>query len=156
MPINPQRLEAFGLFVGLKPEHLIKIGSIAEEVSYKKNEILFKEGDPGDAIYLIEDGSVRISKDIPNVGEEALSILKIGSFFGEMNLITGKPRSADARANEKVNLIKIENERFKKLFAEDKDLAISVLWALSKILAERLHQQNEKYRALLAMTVPFQ
>ena len=156
MPINPQRLEAFSLFAGLKPEHLIKIGTIAEEVTYKKNEVLFLEGDPGDAIMLIEDGSVRISKDIPNVGEEALAILKIGSFFGEMNFITGNPRTADARANERCQVLKVNTDKFKELFDENKDLAISVMWALSKILAERLHQQNERYRAMLAMTVPFQ
>lgn len=156
MAINPQRLEAFSLFAGLKPEHLIKIGTIAEEITAKKEQVLFRDGDAGDAIFLIEDGSVRISKEIPMVGEEALTILKIGSYFGEMNFLTGNPRSADARANETTKLIEIKNDRFRKLMDEDKDLAISVLWAFVKTLANRLNSSNEKYRAILAMSLPFQ
>jgi len=60
---------------------------------------IFSEGDTGDRLYVVADGRVRISRDIPGLGEEALTILEVGEVFGEMAWIDARPRSADAIAH---------------------------------------------------------
>ena len=93
------------LFRELKPSEMERLLSISKEKKVKKDEVIFKEGDIGDAFYLIVAGSVRISTLVPGVGEEALTILKAGEYFGEMALIDDAPRSASAIANEDTMLL---------------------------------------------------
>jgi len=73
--------------------------SLSREKRLPSGEVIFQEGDPGDRMYVVLEGQVRISKHIPGIGEEALAILERGDYFGEMALIDSLPRSADARAH---------------------------------------------------------
>ena len=75
--------------------------SLSRERKLKSGQILFHEGDPGDAMYVVLDGRVLISKFIPGAGEEALAFLERGDYFGEMALIDRAPRSAQARASRR-------------------------------------------------------
>ena len=65
--------------------------------------MIFEEGEQGDKFYLILDGAVRISRIVPGMGEEALAVLRAGTYFGEMALIDDFPRCADARAHERAS-----------------------------------------------------
>jgi CRP-like cAMP-binding protein len=113
-------------------------------------------GVPGDKFYFILKGEVRISKIIPGVGEEALVILKKGSYFGEMSLIDNQPRSAHAIVNKPAELMVIEREDFEKMLQSDKELAYKLLWTFLKTLSHRLRETNEKILGFFAMTGPFQ
>jgi CRP-like cAMP-binding protein len=96
------------LFRELTPSEMDILISISKEKRVKKNEVIFKEGDIGDAFYMIVSGSVRISTIVPGVGEEALTILREGEYFGEMALIDDAPRSASAIANDDTILLVID------------------------------------------------
>ncbi len=115
-------------------------GSFEKELV--KGEVLFKEGDPGDEIYIIKKGKIRIYKEIE--GEErTLAILKEGEIFGEMAVLDGKPRSASAEA--------VENTVLEVL---SKDSIVNVINShpmvkfLIDTLIERLRTADEQLRLL--------
>src|SRR5437667_352967 len=80
-------LKNVALFQGLTHPQLQKIAGIATEMAFEGSTAIFREGDRGDAMYVIAEGKVRISKTVPGIGEEALAILEKGQYFGEMALI---------------------------------------------------------------------
>jgi CRP-like cAMP-binding protein len=87
------------LFRNLDEMERAQILIIGDVRSYSAEQLLFREGDPGDGLYLVVKGSVRISKQ-SLTGEEALAILESPAFFGEMALIDNSARAADAIVNE--------------------------------------------------------
>ena len=98
-----EMLSKVHLFAGLAPDALLAIASITTEETHALGEKIFEHGDPGDKLYLILDGKVRISRDVPGMGEEALAVLGPGDVFGEMCLFEEAPRSADARVHSRVH-----------------------------------------------------
>ncbi len=71
-------------------------------------------GTPATKLYLILEGKVRISRDVPGMGEEALAVLGPGQIFGEMALLDESPRSADARVHERCQLLAIPKRRLRR------------------------------------------
>ncbi len=112
--------------------------------AFARDAVIFKEGDPGDRCYVITNGDVRISKFIPNIGEEALAVLKPGDYFGEMALIDKFPRSAHAIANADVAVLAINKADLDKMLIMDRELGYKILWAFTKTLSKRLRETNEK------------
>src|SRR5262249_20233622 len=92
-------LEKVPLFSGLNPSQLRSVAILAEVRRFEAGVSLFKEGDVGDGMYVVIQGKVRISKQVPGIGEEALAILEAGQYFGEMAIIEDSARSADAIAH---------------------------------------------------------
>jgi CRP/FNR family transcriptional regulator, cyclic AMP receptor protein len=155
MAIELAALRKVDLFASLLPEHLKLIAGIVHEVEHKPSDKLFGDGDPADRFYFIVAGKVRISKQIPGVGEEALAVLEPGDYFGEMALIDEAPRSADAICNTTVTLGVIEKTAFEDLLFMNKDLAYDMLWTFVRTLSTRLRESNEKMRAFLTMAGSF-
>ena len=143
------------LFESLSVHELEKIEKIARMEAFGRDTVIFKEGDPGDRCYVITNGDVRISKFIPNIGEEALSVLKPGDYFGEMAPIDNFPRSAHAIANTDVALLAISKTDLDKILIMDRELGYKLLWAFTKTLSKRLRETNEKLTSFLAMTGGF-
>ena len=77
---------------------------------------------------------MRISRDVPGMGEEALAVLGPGQVFGEMALLDESPRSADARVHERCRLLAIPKDGFDDLLFLHKDLAYEVLWSIVRML----------------------
>ncbi len=132
------------LFAGLAPLYLRRIAALGTAEQSDRGTVVFKEGDPGDKVYLILDGAVRISRQVPGMGEEALAVLKAGDYFGEMALIDDFPRSADAIAHESCRLFVISKDRLADLLFVDRDLAYDLLWNFVRTLAGRLRETNDK------------
>jgi CRP/FNR family cyclic AMP-dependent transcriptional regulator len=87
---------------------------------------------------------VRISRQGPGMGEEALAILRASDYFGEMALIDDFPRSADAIAHESCKLLVLTKERVADLLFVDRDLAYDLLWSFVRTLSARLRETNDK------------
>lgn len=132
------------IFADLAPEALERLADICVEESHPAGTLLFQHGDAGDKLYLILSGRVRISREVPGMGEEALAILGQGDVFGEMSLFDDGPRSADAHIHERCRLLAIPKDRFAELLRTNRDLAHDILWATVRILAHRLRQTNDK------------
>lgn len=132
------------LFSGVSDKGLRLVAEISRKVSYRVGQYVFREGEPGDALFLIIGGKVRISRDVAGMGEEALAILGEGDAFGEMSLIDESPRSADARVHESCDLLVIKKEALEDLLFLEKDLAYELLWNFVRTLSKRLRETNDK------------
>jgi CRP-like cAMP-binding protein len=148
-------LKKIHLFDGLTATELEKIRNICVKETHAKDTMMFFEGDPGNRCYLIIRGEVRISKFIPNIGEEALAVLKVGDYFGEMALIDNFPRSAHAIANTDVVLIAINKTDLDNILAVDHELGYKLLLTFTKTLSKRLRETNEKMAGFLTLSGGF-
>ncbi|HHH30315.1 MAG TPA: cyclic nucleotide-binding domain-containing protein [Polyangiaceae bacterium] len=132
------------LFSGLTPAALELVARVATEETHPTDSVVFEHGDVGDRLYIILSGRIRISRNVPGMGEEALAVLNPGAIFGEMALLDDTPRSADARVHEKCRLMVISREAFEDLLFLNKDLAYEVLWSMVRILSSRLRETTDK------------
>jgi CRP-like cAMP-binding protein len=148
-------LKKVGLFEALREQELSTIERICRPGTAAKNTVIFREGDAGDRCYIIMKGEVRISKFIPNIGEEALTVLKPGEYFGEMALIDDYPRSAHAIANTDVELLSITKADLDTALNADHELGYKLLWAFTRTLSRRLRETNDKMAGFLALTGGF-
>ncbi len=148
-------LKKISLFANLSDAELAKILVICTPRKFPKDTVIFREGDPGDWCFLIISGQVRISKFIPNIGEEALAVLKPGDYFGEMALIDSFPRSAHAIANEDAEVFAISKANLDRLLDSDRELGYRILWAFTKTLSRRLRETNDKLASFLALSGGF-
>ena len=139
-----EQLSKVDLFAGLKPEALDLIAKVASQEIHALGTKIFQHGDAGDKLYLILEGKVRVSRDVPGMGEEALAVLGPGQVFGEMALLDESPRSADARVHERCRLLAIPKDGFDDLLFLHTDLAYEVLWSIVRMLLSRLRETNDK------------
>lgn len=144
------------IFATLSDEELAQILVIGRVVTFEAEKHIFKEGEPGAAFYLVEQGAVRISRETP-MGEEALAVLREGSFFGEMAMLDDTPRSAQAIAHEgDAQLIEFRTADLRSLMERETAMACKMLWAMCRTLAARLRDTNERFQSLFIMTSTFQ
>lgn len=153
--MDPSLLAQLSLFEGLSADDLTRIASLARARQFRRAEVIFREGEPGDALYVLLAGSVRISKRIAGVGEEALAILEPGSCFGEMALIDSFPRSADAIAHTDCTVGVIRKDHLETLLDADRDLAHRLLSRFVRILSARLRETNDKIKVFFALSSGF-
>ena len=95
-PTNGEMLGHNRLFAGLPSEMVSEFGADVDLFRYDKGDIIFSEGEPGDCLYLLCEGSVKISKAGRAGQQETLGFIQPGHFFGEMSLLDGQPRSAQS------------------------------------------------------------
>lgn len=120
------------------------LSTLSREEGFDEGDTIFREGDEGDKLYFVLDGSVRISRKIPGSGEEALAILERGELFGEMALVDGRPRTADAVAHADVKLLSIEASVLERLLDIDKMSSARLLKLLCGTVSRRLRALDEK------------
>lgn len=146
-------LAPFDLFASLDEEQRAAVAARFGEERLPAGAKIFAEGEPGDRMYLVSGGTVRISKVIHGTGEEALAMLRRGDYFGEMSLIDDHPRSAEAVADEDVVAFSLSREQFRELIEADARVAVAVLTALAKTLSVRLRETNEQVKAMHLMAM---
>jgi len=130
--------------VGLGESDRFLFAVFAEEKHYPANAAVFREGDAGDAIYVIARGRVRISRQISG-GEEAFAILSPGEIFGEMALLEpGSGRSADAVAHEDAVVLELPRARFEALEAADPEGCAELSSLLCHLAAKRSVETAER------------
>ena len=111
MPLA-ETLRRVPLFADLTPEELTRVGDATRERSYPKNSVIVFEDDPGDALYVVVQGHVKVVLIGEDGREVILSVLGEGDFFGEMALIDDQPRSAHVIAMEDANLLVLRKKSF--------------------------------------------
>ena len=121
------------------------LASLSKERKLRPGEVLFREGDAGDAMYVVVDGRVRISKRIPGAGEEALAFMERGDWFGEMALIDNQPRSAEATAHDGAAVVlAIPRDVVAGLLDIRKVSSLRLLRILCNLVAKRLREADDK------------
>ncbi|HVR11994.1 MAG TPA: cyclic nucleotide-binding domain-containing protein [Thermoanaerobaculia bacterium] len=130
---------------GLSRRELMTLATFSREERFAAGASLFQEGDEGNEMYVVLEGKVMISKFIPGAGEEALAILDRGDFFGEMSLIDGEPRSADARAyGGPLTVLSLDQATVREILAMDPHAALEFMQLLCRLVANRLREIDEK------------
>lgn len=146
-------LRKSALFQDLDDGELARVAEVCREHPFASGAFIFREGEPGNRLFLIVEGEVRISRNVPGSGEEALAVLKPGACFGEMSIFDRSERSTDAIANSDVRCITIARPDFELLLDFNRDIAYKVLWAVVRLLSTRLRATNDNLRSFLAMSM---
>ncbi|HEX2833772.1 MAG TPA: cyclic nucleotide-binding domain-containing protein [Thermoanaerobaculia bacterium] len=130
---------------GLSAAEMKLLATFSTEERFREGSMIFREGERGDKLYIVLDGRVRISKFIPGVGEEALTVLDRGDFFGEMALIDDKPRSADGKAHESdATVLSIDRATLNEILSMDPHASLQFLNLLCRMISRRLREINDK------------
>lgn len=137
------------LFAELGDAEIARLGDLARDRSYPKNSVILFEDDPGDALYVVISGLVKVVLIGEDGREVILSVLKEGDFFGEMSLIDDKPRSAHVIAMEDASLLVLRREEFQHRLREMPSISIGMLRAMSR----RLREADEKIGGLVLLDV---
>lgn len=133
-------IQRISLFRHLTEPQLIRILKIVYDRELKRGDILFREGDPGDAIHILYSGALHVSSE-----GVRLTTLGQGSHLGEVAFMDGLGRSATVTAAEDAILLSIGRDDFQELIRSDPPLATRVLWALVLHLAWRMRSLTEQY-----------
>ena len=145
-PVSQMTLEALRsvpLFASLDDSAAIELRSLLSDKIVPRNTRLFRQGDTGDAMYLIESGRVRISIHDDDKQELTLAELAQGDFFGEMSIIDGRQRSADAQVIEDARLAILSRDAFLSFVRTNPDVALEMLSALT----DRLRRTDDLLRS---------
>jgi len=115
------------LFRGLPAAALERIAAVAGQRSYRSGEVVFSQGDPGDALHAVVSGRIRISTGAPDGREIFLNIMEAGDTFGEIALLDGGARTASATAIAASELVSIRREHFRALLEREPPVALELL-----------------------------
>lgn len=151
--MDKELISQSAIFQDLDDDELEHIAEISKTQEFKFGQYIFKEGDKGNRLYIISKGEIRISRDVPGSGEEALAVLKQGACFGEMAVLDRSERSTDAIANTDCTLLTITRSDFELLLDFNRELAYKVLWSVVRLLCGRLRITNDNLRSFLAMSM---
>jgi len=130
------------LFESLDEEAAKELSGLLETLDCEAPKVLFRAGDAGDAMYIIERGKVRISVQATDGRELTLTELGQGDFFGELTLLDRQPRSANATVSEESRLAVLSREHFLSFMRSKPNVALEMLTAL----AHRLRRTDELLR----------
>lgn len=138
------------LFVDMSDAELREFEKLIHRRTFKANETIFWEGEPGVGMYIIQRGIVAIFKHAPGEGREELATLRNGDFFGELALLDESPRSATALAKEPSDIIGLFRPDLFELLERKPRLGNKFLFQLASIIGDRLKNTNSEMQALRA------
>jgi len=133
-----QSLARVPLFKRLEAHELEHLAEEIDQVNYKAGDTIFNEHDRGDALYILEEGNVRIWVYDEDVKEVTLAQLKPGDFFGELAVLDRGERSSSATAVTDIHLHRLSSDDFQKFLTDHPDAAIDVICEI----AQRMRQTN--------------
>src|SRR5437588_1299966 len=126
------------LFKRLEPHELEKLAEVIDQVDYKAGEVIVNEHEHGDALYVVEEGSVRIWVTDEDLNEVTLAELQPGQFFGELAVLDRGERSSSATAITDAHLHRLSSDDFQQFLTEHADCAIDVICEIGA----RMRQTN--------------
>ncbi|OGS12177.1 MAG: hypothetical protein A2285_04555, partial [Elusimicrobia bacterium RIFOXYA12_FULL_57_11] len=141
-----EKLKAVALFHNLSESMISEFAGYFKQTAYTAGDVIFKEKTHGDTLFIIVDGEVTIEKALDEEGREfkALAILSSGDFFGEMAVLEGQMRFAQARATRDCALYEIARAQLFAFIKDQPDTGISIFSEIMKTLLKRLqHTSNE-------------
>jgi CRP/FNR family transcriptional regulator, cyclic AMP receptor protein len=141
--LKPGSLRRIKILAGLSDAQLGQLLQFMELQSLRQWSVVVKQGEPGDAVYLILEGELR-ARTMPDGKETILATFGPGDFFGEMSLFDHGPRSADVVANVDSNVLKFSAAAFNRLVVEAPDLAAPFLQATARTMAARIRADNKR------------
>lgn len=136
-------LRGIPLFCKLDPAKLNLLAFSSTSLTFEEGEELFREGDPADGAYIIEEGKVDVLRGHDGHWVKVGSLGK-SDLFGEMALILNRTRSATIRAAQHLNVLKIDPDVFLRMVTENPDAALTIM----RTLSEKITRLTESYQEL--------
>jgi CRP/FNR family transcriptional regulator, cyclic AMP receptor protein len=140
--MNPEELKQISVLQALDPDALRRLAAALEEKNFNDAQTIFAEGDPGDSMYFLVKGCVRIEKQAQAAGaaHKTLTVLEAGDYFGEMALLDQKPRSASAVAAGGARTLQLSKSAFDRLQQQSPAASSSLLFAMIRTSGERIRR----------------
>lgn len=137
------------LFKDMNDAEVAALARAFSEKRLAEGMTVFIEHMPGESLYLIKEGTIRISKMISEGDEKTLVILGPEDVFGEMAILDGAPRSATARVIEEARLLSLRKADFESLCQQNPSLGLRLMRNIVRVFSLRIRENNEDYRTML-------
>ncbi len=131
-------LRTIDIFSELTEGELEEISGVLQREVVAKSKVLFREGDAGNELFIVEAGSFGSSIKLPDGAEREIAVFKAGNFFGEMSIFEQAPRSATCYAKEESAVLRLADVDFFSLLSAQPELAIKVMYRMLTIVTQRL------------------
>ena len=148
--VCPIDLARVPLFAGFSSREVGALASLTRSRRYPKGSIIFHQGDPGTTLYVIEAGEVKLAVTSDRGKEVTLALLGQGAFFGELSLLDGGPRSANAIARVDCKLGTLDREPLLRFLAEHPRACSSLLF----VMARRLRRTTDQLQDAVFFDIP--
>ena len=143
-------LASVPLLSGLDRAELQRFAEVTREKTYPRGSVILFENDPGDALFIVREGRVKVVLIGEDGREVILGVLGVGDHFGELSLIDNQPRSAHVIAMEDATLLVLYRDDFRRRVETSPSVALALLTELSR----RLRRADEKIGGLVLLDVP--
>ena len=154
--IKPEKLLAIrgtAMLSGVSDDELSRLAVFCEERQMGEGTTVFIENMPGESLFLIGKGTIRISKMFAEGDEKTLTVLGPEDIFGEMAVVDGLPRAATARVAEDAELISLKKKDFESLCQSDPALALKLVVNVFRVFSKRVRESNDEYRDMLIWSI---
>ena len=141
------------LLQGLNDAELTLLAALFEDRQMAEGTTVFIENMPGESLFLISKGTVRISRMFAEGDEKTLAVLGPEDFFGEVAVVDGLPRSASARVAENAELFSLKKSDFEKLCQGEPALALKLTMNIMRVFSRRVREANDEYRDMLVWSM---
>ena len=142
-------LKQVHIFNSLSEDELSTLASAVRKRTFRQGEVIFHRDDPGQVLYIIKEGKVKICLISPEGQEISLVVFGKSEYFGELALLDGQPRSADAIALEKVECLALQRKDFHNAIMKHPQIAIHAM----EVLCERLRKTDQQVEDLIFLDV---
>jgi CRP/FNR family cyclic AMP-dependent transcriptional regulator len=137
-----KEIEGIDTFRDLDGKELERVRKLLVSGKYRAGEVLFHEGDPGNAMYFVLSGSVQVYRRTDSGRRQLLARIRAGHVLGEMALVDGGPRSATAKALGETRVAKLSRSDFQSLLRYESHIAALILGRIARMVSLRLRQTN--------------
>lgn len=144
-----EKLKGYPIFSGLETDEIDDLMKRCTRLELPSGEVLFRQGEPANALYLIESGSVEVAFEREDELQRIASLLE-GSVLGELSIMTSATRTATIRATSDTTLFSIDAAKFKELIASNHTGALKLSHNIAVVLAKRLRETDRMVMDQLA------
>jgi CRP/FNR family transcriptional regulator, cyclic AMP receptor protein len=131
------------VFRGVSPADLEALGGRLRERHLRKGQVLFREGEAGHEMFIVQRGTLIVSKTVRGQVEQVLARMGPGEFFGEMSLFDGAPRSASVQAETDALMLVLDRDNLQRFTDANPAAAAAFLHAVVLIFIERLRRSDD-------------
>ncbi|BAM88409.1 putative transcriptional regulator with a cAMP binding domain, Crp family [Bradyrhizobium oligotrophicum S58] len=138
------------IFRELESDALDQLGRYAKPTSLKRGATIFSKGDPGSSLYAVISGTVKISVSSPDGRNAILNLISAGEIFGEVAVLDGRERTADATANTNCEILVIDRREFLPFVKSQPVLAMKFI----ELLCDRLRWTSDQVEQVILQDLP--
>jgi len=143
--ITPQELRQIAILANLSNAALAQLIRFSQLQCLKEGELIIKKNDPGDALFFVLSGTLR-ARLIVGLEDRTLAYIPAGEVFGEMAMFTQSARSADVVSEGDARILRLGADAFQELITENADAAAPMLFAIARMMANRIKDQNLRFQ----------